>query len=90
MKFLEKAIEWGETGKLPYVGLCYSLSEKESEYMCKYFEPSSEESENLRIKGSSRAYWASGLKFNHSQRDNKFTPLRQTIMAFCAVLNKEI
>jgi hypothetical protein len=53
------------------------------------FNPTPEESKELRIENVSEGWWGSGLHTDHEDKKMGFTPLRQTIVLFMAALNKE-
>lgn len=73
-----------KTGELPSNGLCCSLKELKIKRNKLYlFEPNFWDEQIIVKEGKSWIYWASDVKkdelFNYY---TKFTPLRQTILAF--------
>ncbi len=95
MKYLEKYYLWMETEAIPDEGLCQSLK---GSSLFKLFEPTEKDDNELLEEGLPTIYWASGeVKYSTgSDRNTKymrrqhFSPLRQTIVLFCAAMNDEL
>jgi hypothetical protein len=85
--FLDLYKKWGKTGKMTDEGLCFALPKDlfRSEVF-ELIEPTEDDDIYLRKRKLPRFYWGRG-SFEYG--DGDFTPLRQTIMLFCAALNGE-
>ena len=83
-KLIKLYKECSKTGKLPHHGLCSCLDYLEiNKTKLKLFQPNSVQMNQLQIKGKSCLFWASDMKFQcNGSHWYKFTPLRQTILAF--------
>lgn len=86
LKYYKKFLK---AGRLPDKGLCNAIPgifEDETKIM----EPTNDEILILRYDNLSCDYWASGLHYEDSMKYHTFTPLRQTIVLFCAAINNEL
>lgn len=85
--FLDYYNKWLETGKLPKDGLCQSLPDHltDTEVWGSVL-PTSEDYDNLCNENTPQTYWGSE---DWDDRYRKFTPRRQTILLFAAILNNE-
>jgi hypothetical protein len=84
---------------LPLRGLCNSIGGKRNRKILLRFRPDWDDIELLERQGLDTAYWASGMKETNiilssypfvNRLQYGLTPLRKTIIAFCAVLNGEV
>lgn len=78
-----------KTGVLKRDGLCNTLLAKRiSRKNLKLFKPKTEKIPNTALDSYDNLYWGSGIKIKDYSRQSffniryKFTPLRQTILAF--------
>lgn len=88
-KHLEFYLQHINSGKLPSDGLCSSIQSD----LLKLFEPTIDEENDLLAEGTSALYWGFGLPLLGTSTIEKlysFTPLRQTIILFCAAINNEL
>jgi hypothetical protein len=101
--FLDFAKEVEARGELEISGLCSNFSKKTKVgQIFRRFRPTDDDDYSLYISKMERTYWASGMKKfsyhpfysvreNYYRRQKRgFTSLRKTIIAFCAVINKEV
>ena len=94
VQFLKLLAEWKELGQLPSFGLCSAIP-YEGKGIFDIFTPTPEDKEELESEGIPTMYWAAGRGRDHDNDtwEDRFmglTPLRETILCFCAVLNKEV
>lgn len=78
--------------RLPNYGLCNCVDKlgKKAERIFEIFEPTTKERAELNKQGYAFVFWGSGLKKCRADRGEAFTPLRQTIILFCAAINNEL
>lgn len=82
--------EWMEKGKIPDLGLCWSLPEEiECSYEFYLISPTDADFGLLSKKGLSCTFWGSGLAMWDEDRGWKMTALRQTLILLLAALNGE-
>jgi hypothetical protein len=92
VSFIKRINKWTKAGELPCNSLCNSLTPAES-YIFDLFKPTFEDRLELRAEGLSTLYWCSGLSedtIDEEMLRKGLTPLRQTLLCFCALLNKEL
>lgn len=101
MKYLELFTDITHMGELPSHGLCcISIPGGgllTSDRIFDRFKPTYDDIQLLISKGMETGYWASESKYKerwtakHRHKTMyKFTGLRQTILLFCAAINKEL
>jgi len=84
-----------KTGMLPIIkndgtGLCASARhDLITEELLNVFIPTREDELDLHNEGLSIGWWGSGVSPYHKHKQRGFTPLRQTIVAFMAVITLE-
>jgi hypothetical protein len=84
--FLKLHKEWMKAGRMPEGGLCSSIQFHSDmsfhvlgDFRPEYQEPNAED--------INPTFWASG---SNEASLYEYTPLRQTIMLFCAAINNEL
>lgn len=88
MKFLELYEKWMKAGRLPEDGLCDSLpAELIKSEAWELIEPDVMERWLNSREGGGYNYW--GMENLFADKENDFTPQRQTIMLVAAALNGE-
>ena len=76
-----------ESGEIPKPGLCDCRLNKK---ILGRFIPTDEDEVKLILEDMSVGYWASGLLRCDWRKHTAFTPLRQTIVLFCAAIKGEL
>lgn len=95
--------KWMASGRMNASGLCDTKINKirvpsgrtwprgfEEIGLVDLFEPTGPIFKKMGDKGLSMGWWASELKTDDSNKRYTFTPLRQTIVLFCAAINGEL
>lgn len=87
-RFIDCYMEWIKTGKLPKRGLCYSLPlSLSANKSFSLISPTIQECINNSKEGGGIVLW--GISNYAIESSNDFTPLRQTIVLLCAVMEGE-
>lgn len=97
VSFVKRINQWTKAGRLPVNGLCNALTHAERKVF-DLFEPTFQEKQALHNEGLCSTYWGSGMKEGFGwestevamERRFGLTSLRQTLLCFCALLNKEL
>lgn len=90
LDFYNRSMELERIADSDPFGLCNSSIGKQKVF--KRFIPTRSDLDELFEEEKSITFWATGLSLWHpnSVLQAAFTPLRQTIVLFCAVINDEI
>jgi hypothetical protein len=87
--FLDLYDECMASGQMmKFYGLCNAIGW--SSAIFDLFTPTNQDELELSREGLSTAYWASGVMKHDPCKKRTFTPLRQTIVLFCAAINDEL
>lgn len=81
--------QWMVSGKMSHSGLCQTPIGK-IPILLDLFEPSDKMLESMDWRNLSLGWWASELRMDDPKKHYTFTPLRQTIVLFCAAINGEL
>lgn len=87
---MECYYKWLEEGEMPETGLCSSLPfdliDTDAFFM---MEPTEKDYDKIAKRKEAQIFWASGVKYDDPKRRYTFTPLRQTIVILCALMEGE-
>lgn len=104
VSFIRTLNKFAKAGELPSNGICTSITDAEMQIFAHFF-PTDEDRHELKKDGLSTVYWGSGMRngfgevsaedfeaYQQESHERRFglTPLRQTLLIFCAALNNEL